>query len=679
MKEVDGREVFDMINDLVGHGDDCRGFYLDMEYLDGIRQNTSFTHLGITFKFKVHKDTNGIKDANNNFFIDYYENDPAKYYDGQHRWRGGNSEYWGKADDMSEEWKTVNIPLNESNTSELFFLSESQGFYIEKIVPFERAAYAAEVKDTDAFGMEVAVQCGGNDTLPDVKLFYNAVSDSADAALAATTVSVGNGIEVNGNITPAFTLADGKDANEWGAVDPQNSKRFTLPRLTDPTLGVHNHESGKAYIRWQIVNGESDATLEIYYFFAKGNDGHADHSGTYEKVLSIGNLPKLNDGFAGFIVNGSKEKDPNLTEFMSFNGLAMAEEISSDGAVVDFNTQCARDDQYWSIRLFYNAKDKDLASAKAAPSVFFANGTGANKDLVKAENMTGTAAFEDPNEWGKTNAAENCYDFLQFRDAHLKAMHDGNSGRVYVRMAIFNEGNTATLKVYFDNRSNNDMGRGKQILALTVTGLDPVEDGFIGLMIDDSVFGSHWFEKNSYFTEGFAVSPYSLAYSENVAADTNKIAMTFGAQCGESIRDVRLFYNSAAKTVAGANASAGALFKGDVVSISATGDVSFADGKEWGSAFDGAAEKYNLLHMQKAHEKGYHDPDSGVVTVKIEIENDAEGDTATLKMLFKNPATGTFDLILTVSGMDKLASGYAGLIVDDDAISHKHIKDFALN
>ena len=47
-------------------------------------------------------------------------------------------------------------------------------------------------------------------------------------------------------------------------------------------------------------------------------------------------------------------------------------------------------------------------------------------------------------------------------------------------------------------------------------------------------------------------------------------------------------------------------------------------------------------------------------------------------MYYKNPATGDFDLILTVSGMDELSGGYAGLIVDNNIISHKHIKNFVL-
>lgn len=66
-----------------------------------------------------------------------------------------------------------------------------------------------------------------------------------------------------------------------------------------------------------------------------------------------------------------------------------------------------------------------------------------------------------------------------------------------------------------------------------------------------------------------------------------------------------------------------------------------------------------------------------MVSVKIEIEN---GDTsAEMRMYFKNPTSGEYDLILTITGMDKLESGYAGLIVDDNIMSHKHIKNFALN
>lgn len=152
--------------------------------------------------------------------------------------------------------------------------------------------------------------------------------------------------------------------------------------------------------------------------------------------------------------------------------------------------------------------------------------------------------------------------------------------------------------------------------------------------------------------------------------------MTFDAQCGESIRDIRMFYNSSADTVAGATASAGVLFSGDTVSVTSTGDVTFADANEWGSASD-TSKRYNLLHIQKAHEKAYHDPNNGLVSVKIEIEN---GDTsAEMRMYFKNPTSGEYDLILTVTGMDKLESGYAGLIVDDNIMSHKHIKNFALN
>lgn len=665
---VDEKEVFDMTNDLVGHDDDCRGFYLDMKYLDGIRK-AGFTHLAITFKMKL--DAGG----RNNFFIDYYETDPQKYYDGIHRWRGGNGEYWGKAAEMSDKWTTATIPMNGSDTSQLFFLTESQGFYVESITPVMRAAYVDEVKDTDAFGMEIAVQCGG-DTLPNVKLFYNAQSNFAEAALAANYISVGNGIRVDGcgDITPEFTLY--KDENEWGKVDPADPKHFTLPRLTDPGRGVHNPQSGKAYIRWQIVNGESSATLEIYYFFAKGNDGHADHSGTYEKVLSIGNLPLMENGFAGFLVNDSEERNVNLTEFLTFNGVKYVDEITAQGAVVDFNTQCALGDQYFSIRLFYNANGTSFKEIKEAPSVYFANGVGTNGNAVKVENISGTAAFEDPMNWGSEADGANNYNFLAFRDAHTKELHDGNSGRVHVRMAIYNEGGKATLCVYFDNRTNTTLGKGKQILGLKITGLDAVTNGYIGLMIDDSVFGSHWFGRNIWFTEGFSVSPYTSAYTQNVAEGKDKIAMTFDAQCGESIRDIRMFYNSSADTVAGATASAGVLFSGDTVSVTSTGDVTFADANEWGSASD-TSKRYNLLHIQKAHEKAYHDPNNGLVSVKIEIEN---GDTsAEMRMYFKNPTSGEYDLILTVTGMDKLESGYAGLIVDDNIMSHKHIKNFALN
>lgn len=80
--------------------------------------------------------------------------------------------------------------------------------------------------------------------------------------------------------------------------------------------------------------------------------------------------------------------------------------------------------------------------------------------------------------------------------------------------------------------------------------------------------------------------------------------------------------------------------------------------------------------MQKAHEKAYHDPNNGLVTVKIEIENTDGG--AVVRMYYENPSSGDFDLILTVNGMDALGEGYAGLIVDGNIISHKHIKNFVL-
>ena len=104
--------------------------------------------------------------------------------------------------------------------------------------------------------------------------------------------------------------------------------------------------------------------------------------------------------------------------------------------------------------------------------------------------------------------------------------------------------------------------------------------------------------------------------------------------------------------------------------------MTFEDEKDWGSASE-TANAYNLLHMQKAHEKGYHDPNNGIVTVKIEIENSGAG--AVLKMYFKDPASEDFDLILTVSGLDAIGGGYAGLVIDDNIIDHKHIKDFSIN
>lgn len=666
MATVDGKSAYHMINDLVGHQDDCRGFYLDMNYLDGIRR-AGFTHLSITYKLELDKD------GRNNFFIDYYETDPQKYYNGKDRWRGGNGEYWGKAAEMKDEWVTVTIPMNESATSQLFFLAESQGFYIESVVPAMRAAYVAEVRDTDAFGMEVAVQCG-NDTLPNLKLFYNAKSNSAESALESNWISVGNGIAVEGcgDIVPTFTSH--KDG--WGSADATNAKRFEFPRLTDPSRGVHNNQSGKAYIRWQIVNGAYSATLEIYYFFSKGNSGF-DHSGEYEKVLSVGNLPLLKNGYAGFIVNDKKESDPNLTEFLFFNGVSTAEKISEKGAVIDFNTQCALSDQLFSIRFFYNAKDTNFASVKTAPSIFFANGTGANGNLVKAENVDGTVSFSDLKGWGSANGGANSYNFLAFRDAHLKSLHDGNSGRAYVRLVICNDSDgKATLSVYIDNRTNTDLGKGSQLLVLQIKGLDAVEEGYAGILIDDSVFSSHWFEKNIWYTEGFKVTPYEPAYMQNIAQDTGKITMMFGAQCGESLRKIRLFYNADSNTAAGVASNAGVLFEGDTVSAIAAGSVTFEDEKDWGSASE-TANAYNLLHMQKAHEKRYHDPNNGIVTVKIEIENSGAG--AVLKMYFKDPASEDFDLILTVSGLDAIGGGYAGLVIDDNIIDHKHIKDFSIN
>ena len=665
MVTVDGRQAFHMINDLVGHQDDCRGFYFDMAYLDGIRK-AGFSHLSITFKMELDSE------GRNNFFIDYYETDSEKLYNGKDHWRGGNGEYWGKAADMKEEWVTVTIPMNESSTSELFFLSESQGFYIESIVPVVQAAYVAKVSDTDAFGMEVAVQCG-NDTLPNLKLFYNADSNSAEAALKANWISVGSGIDVDGcgDITPVFT----SHKEGWGSSDETDPNHYNFPRLTDPSLGVHNQMSGKAYIRWQIVNGESNATLEIYYFFPTAHGG----SGEYEKVLSVGNLPLLENGYAGFIVNDSKDSNPNLTEFLSFNGVNTAEEITADGAVIDFNTQCALSDQFFSIRLFYNAKDKNFASILSAPSVFFANGTGENGQLVAAQNVSGTVTFNDPNSWGSANETANSYNFPGFRDAASYAMHDENSGRVYVRLVIYNDSETGkgTLEVYYDNRSNADQygGKGSQVLVLKITGLDPVEDGFAGIIIDDSVFSSHWFGNSILYTEGFSVEPYEPAYSQSIAADTDKVTMTFDAQCGESLRNIRLFYNAADNTLAGINAGAGLTFAGDVITATASGSVSFVDAQLWGSASD-TANAYNLPHMQKAHEKAYHDPNSGLVTVKIEIENTDGG--AVVRLYYENPSSGDFDLILTVSGMDALGEGYAGLIVDGNIISHKHIKNFVL-
>ncbi|PWM02726.1 MAG: hypothetical protein DBY05_01510 [Clostridiales bacterium] len=662
---VDSRQAFHMINDLVGHEDDCRGFYFDMAYLDGIRK-AGFSHLSITFKMELDSE------GRNNFFIDYYETDSEKLYNGKDHWRGGNGEYWGKAADMKGEWATVTIPMNESSTSELFFLSESQGFYIESIVPVVQAAYVAEATDTDAFGMEVAVQCG-EDTLSNLKLFYNASSNSAEAALKANWISVGRGIDVAGcgNITPVFT----SHKAGWGSPDATDGKRYDFPRLTDPSRDVHNQETGKAYIRWQIVNGESSATLEIYYFFPTAHKG----SGEYEKILSVGNLPLLRNGYAGFIVNDGKDSNSNLTEFLPFNGVNTAEKISAKGAVIDFNTQCALSDQFFSIRLFYNAKDKNFASIKSAPSVFFANGTGENEQLVAAENISETVAFNDPNSWGKANAAANSYNFPGFREAASYGMHDGNSGRVYVRLVIYNDIETGkgTLEVYYDNRSNDAEygGKGSQVLVLKIAGLDPVQDGFAGIVIDDSVFSSHWFEKTILYTEGFSVKPYEPAYSQSVAADKDKVTMTFDMQCGESIRNIRLFYNAADNTLAGANAGAGLIFAGDVVTATVSDGVSFEDARGWGNASD-TANAYNLPHMQKAHEKAYHDPNSGLVTVKIEIEN-IDG-KAVVKMYYKNPATGDFDLILTVSGMDELSGGYAGLIVDNNIISHKHIKNFVL-
>lgn len=415
--------------------------------------------------------------------------------------------------------------------------------------------------------------------------------------------------------------------------------------------------------------------MEIYYFFPTAHKG----SGEYEKILSVGNLPLLRNGYAGFIVNDGKDSNSNLTEFLPFNGVNTAEKISAKGAVIDFNTQCALSDQFFSIRLFYNAKDKNFASIKSAPSVFFANGTGENEQLVAAENISETVAFNDPNSWGKANAAANSYNFPGFREAASYGMHDGNSGRVYVRLVIYNDIETGkgTLEVYYDNRSNDAEygGKGSQVLVLKIAGLDPVQDGFAGIVIDDSVFSSHWFEKTILYTEGFSVKPYEPAYSQSVAADKDKVTMTFDMQCGESIRNIRLFYNAADNTLAGANAGAGLIFAGDVVTATVSDGVSFEDARGWGNASD-TANAYNLPHMQKAHEKAYHDPNSGLVTVKIEIEN-IDG-KAVVKMYYKNPATGDFDLILTVSGMDELSGGYAGLIVDNNIISHKHIKNFVL-